>query len=158
MNTGLKVAVIAAVVVIAVIASIVSRRRTGAPVRAAYTVPTGIDRKWFASVVPSADDAVPWWVIVLSSPTCETCTAVVARAEVLASNEVCVSVVGHDEYPQVHRALGIDAVPLTLLVDHTGEVLQHFAGPVTSSHLWGGLAALRDPSAAGGVCDGAHAH
>ena len=60
------------------------RRRPDAPTQPARSVPTQLDRADFAR--PDA----PWLVAVFTSATCHTCADVVAKAEVLASDDVAV--------------------------------------------------------------------
>ncbi len=76
---------VAIIGVVAVVSVIVRRRRTpDAPTQRRFTAPTQLDRTEF--VRPQA----PWLVVVFTSATCEVCHSVLAKADVLASDDVAV--------------------------------------------------------------------
>ena len=134
-----RVLIAAAIVLVAVAVALVSRRRRpDPPTQPARSVPTQLDRRDFAR--PDA----PWLVAVFTSATCHTCADVVAKAEVLASDDV---VVDHAEWQtrkDVHDRYRIDAVPLLVIADGEGVVRHHVAGPVSATDLWAAVAAVRD--------------
>lgn len=146
---------IAAVVVVAVI---VVQRRSAPPTRpqGAHRIPTDIDRRDFPR--PEA----PWLVAVFSSRTCETCAGVLARVAPLDSDQVAVCDVEVSEAPELHARYGIDSVPITVIVDVDGVVVDSFAGPVSSTHLWAAVAEAREPGSTPAGCahpdDGEHDH
>jgi hypothetical protein len=134
-----RVLIAAAIVVVAVvIALIVRRRRPDAPTQPAGRVPTQLDRQDFER--PDA----PWLVAVFTSATCHTCADVVAKAAVLASDEVAVTDVGWQTHRDVHDRYRIDGVPLLVIADREGVVRGSFAGPVTATDLWAAVAAARE--------------
>jgi len=107
-----RLIVAAAIVVLTVVvAVVVRRRRPDAPTQAAGAVPAQLDRSDFAR-----SDAA-WLVAVFTSATCHTCAEVVAKAQVLASDEVAVVEVEYGGRGETHRRYGVDAVPTLLLAD-----------------------------------------
>jgi len=134
----LLVALAVAVVVVAV-AAVLQRRGTAVPEppQGAPAVPGEVDRSDFDR--PSA----PWLVVVFSSRSCATCAGVIDRVAPLESEQVAVCEVEVGEHPELHRRYGIDAVPLTLIVDAEGLVRTSFAGPVSVTHLWAAVAEAR---------------
>ena len=101
-------------------------------------MPTQLDRADFAR--PDA----PWLVAVFTSATCTTCADVVAKAAVLASDEVAVTDVEWQSQRDVHDRYRIDGVPLLVIADRDGVVRGSFAGPVTATDLWAAVAAARE--------------
>ena len=57
---------------------------------------------------------------VFSSSTCDVCDAVIAKARVLESSQVAVSIVDFDEKRALHEKYEIDAVPTLLISDAAG--------------------------------------
>jgi hypothetical protein len=104
-------------------------------------VPAQIDRHDFPR--PQA----PWLVVVFTSSTCHTCADVVAKAGVLASDDVAVTEVEYTAARDLHRRYGIDSVPLVLVADAAGIVRRHVLGPVTATDLWAAVAAARNDRA-----------
>ena len=81
-----RLLIAAAIVVVAVVVALIARRRRpDAPTQPAGRVPTQLDRGDFER--PDA----PWLVAVFTSATCHTCADVVAKATVLASDDVAVT-------------------------------------------------------------------
>jgi hypothetical protein len=113
-----RIVVVAAVVAVAVLAALVIRRRTAvdAPTQPARNVPAQLDRTDFAR--PDA----PWLVVVFSSATCMTCATVVAKAGVLACDEVAVEDVEYLAKRGLHEKYAIDSVPCLVLADGLGVV------------------------------------
>jgi thioredoxin-related protein len=134
------------VVVAVVVALIAQRRRPDAPTNPRDSdAPSQLDRNDF----PHPD--APWLVVVFSSATCTSCAQVRETALALASDAVVVFDAEVKAEAALHQRYGIDAVPTTVLVDAEGVVRQSFVGPVSSTHLWGAMAELREP---GSVPDG----
>jgi hypothetical protein len=127
------------IAVAAALVAIVLRRRhrPDAPTRSVSLVPDQLDRADFAA------PATPWLVAVFTSATCSTCADVVAKADVLASDDVAVEVVEFQTRPDLHQRYRIEAVPLLVIADGRGVVRGHFLGPVTATDLWAAVAAAR---------------
>lgn len=151
-----QLAIIAAIVAVVALAARLTRKNpTAEPALSAYAIPEAIDRSDFRTADGRRFDQ-PWLVAVFTSDTCATCEGVAQRAAPLASDSVGVALLSVQAEPDLHRRYAINAVPLTLLVDESGTVRTSFAGPVSSTHLWGALAELREPGSAGGGCEGSH--
>ena len=134
-----RVLIAAAIVVVAVAVALVARRRRpDPPTQPSGRVPTQLDRADFAR--PDA----PWLVVVFTSATCHTCADVVAKAEVLASDDVAVDHAEWQTRRDVHDRYRIDGVPLLVIADGDGVVRRSFAGPVSATDLWAAVAAARD--------------
>jgi hypothetical protein len=134
-----RLAVAAAIVVVAVVVAVVARRRRpDAPTQPGRSVPAQLDRRDFAR--PDA----PWLVAVFTSATCDACAGVVAKAEVLASDDVAVVPVEWQTNQDVHARYRIDGVPLLVIADAAGVVRGSFAGPVSATDLWAAVAAARE--------------
>jgi hypothetical protein len=133
-----RVLIAGAIVIIAVAVAVVARRRRpDPPTQPTKAVPTQLDRHDFAR--PDA----PWLLAVFTSATCHTCADVVAKAEVLASDDVAVDHAEWQTRKDVHERYGIDAVPLLVIADGEGVVRRHFAGPVSATDLWAAVADVR---------------
>jgi hypothetical protein len=136
---------VAIVAVVAVVAVIVRRRRTpDAPPQRRYTAPTQLDRVEF--VRPQA----PWLVAVFTSATCEVCHSVLAKANVLASDDVAVQEVEYSADRAIHERYSIDAVPTLVIADSRGIVVATFIGPMTATDLWAAVAEAREPGSTPG--------
>jgi len=134
-----RLLIAAAIVVVAVaVALIVRRRRPDAPTQPAGRAPTQLDRDDFER--PDA----PWLVAVFTSATCDSCADVVAKAAVLASDDVAVTDIEWQTRRDVHDRYRIDSVPLLVIADRDGVVRGSFAGPVTATDLWAAVAAARE--------------
>ena len=96
-------AIVAAAVAVALL---VRRRRPDAPPSPRRACRPQVDRADFAR--PEA----PWLVAVFTSATCHTCADVVAKATVLASDDVAVAEVEYGAARDVHRRYRIDSVPI----------------------------------------------
>ena len=134
----LLVAIVIAVVA-AAIALAMRNRRPDAPTGGAGRVPTQLDRADFAR--PDA----PWLVAVFTSATCDACTDVRAKVEVLESEEVAVTAIEYPAAKDVHKRYAIDSVPLVVIAGPDGVVRRHFLGPVTATDLWAAVAEVRQP-------------
>ena len=140
---------VAIVGVVAIVAVIVRRRRTpDAPTQRRYSAPTQLDRAEF--VRPQA----PWLVVVFTSATCEVCHSVLAKANVLASDDVAVQEVEYGTDRVIHERYSIDAVPTLVIADSQGVVVATFIGPMTATDLWAAVAEAREPGSTpgGGSC------
>jgi hypothetical protein len=134
-----RVLIAAAIIVVAVIvAAVARRRRPDAPTQPGRAVPTQLDRHDFDR--PEA----PWLVAVFTSATCDSCADVVAKAAVLASDDVAVVHAEWQTRKDLHERYRIDGVPLLVIADHDGVVRRSFAGPVSATDLWAAVAAARD--------------
>jgi hypothetical protein len=128
----------AVVVLAALIAVLVERRRPAAPTQAQWTVPAQLDRDDFDG------PEVPWLVAVFTSATCETCAVARDKAAVLASTDVVVQEVEVMARRDLHDRYGIDAVPTILVADRAGVVRKSFLGPPTATDLWAAVARARE--------------
>ncbi|MFV0316663.1 MAG: glutaredoxin family protein [Microthrixaceae bacterium] len=135
------VIVVAVVLVAVVVAELLRRRRSDAPTQpaAVYDAPAQLDRGDFDGIDRD------WLVAVFTSATCSTCAETVARASILDSDAVAVAEVEVSTHPEMHRRYGIEAVPIVAIADRDGVVHRSFIGPVSSTHLWGAVAELREP-------------
>jgi hypothetical protein len=129
---ALGIAVAAAAVAIAL-----RHRRPDAPMQSSGRIPEQLDRADFDQ--PST----PWLVAVFTSATCDACKDVTSKAEVLATNDVAVSVAEYPDRRDLHERYNIDAVPLVVIADADGVVQRSFVGPVTATDLWAAVAAAR---------------
>lgn len=136
-----RLAIAAALVVVALAAAFVLRRRQvpQAPTQPSWAVPAQLDRRDFAR--PEA----PWLVAVFSSASCGTCAGMVAKAKVLDSPEVVVDDVEVGRRPDLHGRYRIEAVPITVVADRDGIVRASFVGPVSATDLWAAVAEVREP-------------
>jgi hypothetical protein len=140
---------VAIVVVVAIVAVIVRRRQTpDAPTQRRYTAPTQLDRADFLR--PQA----PWLVAVFTSATCEVCHGVLAKANVLASDDVTVQEIEFGADQAIHERYSIDAVPTLVIADSRGVAAATFTGPMTATDLWAAVAEAREPGSTpgGGSC------
>ena len=139
-----RLLIVAVVVLLAtVVAVIVRRRRPEPPTQARWPVPAQLDRRDF-----DRPDA-PWLVVVFSSATCLSCAEALEKATVLAGAEVVVQDVEVQRQPDLHRRYGIDAVPVTVVVDHEGVARASFVGAPSATDLWAAVAELRDRPSGG---------
>ena len=130
----------AAVVVLAVVVAVIfERRRPEAPTQGVWPVPTQLDRADFAGTER------PWLVAVFSSATCNSCAQALAKARVLASDEVWVEEVEGKARPDLHRRYRVEAVPTLVVADAEGVVRASFVGPPSATDLWAAVAEARAP-------------
>ncbi len=146
----MKLLVVLAVVLVAVLVAEVLRRRRApdAPTQpvAGFEAPAQLDRSDF-----EGEDR-EWLVAVFTSATCETCAETVARASVLDSDHVAVCEVEVTEHAPLHKRYGIEAVPIVAIAGPDGVVQRSFVGPVSATHLWAAVAEVREPGTVQG-CD-----
>lgn len=124
----------------AIVAVVLERRRPEAPTQGAWAVPAQVDRADFAR--PDA----PWLVAVFTSATCDSCAQAVERANVLASDAVVVVEAEVKAQPDLHRRYHIEAVPIIVVADVDGVVRTSFTGPPSAIDLWAAVAGARDAS------------
>ena len=129
----------AVVLVVAVVAIVLQRRRPEAPTQSVWAVPVQLDRADFAR------PETPWLVAVFSSATCDSCAKAVAKARVLASDQVAVEDVEIGAHPDLHRRYHVEAVPTIVVADHEGVVRASFVGPPSATDLWAAVAEARQP-------------
>lgn len=141
---------VAVLVVVAVVVAVVLQRRTSpTPERgASWNVPTLVDRSTFER--PDA----PWLVLLFSSSTCLACQDAWEKVVPLESDHVAIQRLDSIEQKALHDRYGIDAVPMTLVVDAVGTVRRDWVGPVTATDLWAAVAELREPGSVPPGCDG----
>lgn len=131
---------LAIVVVAAVVAEVVRRRRrVDPPTQRAHQLPGQLDRADFER--PEA----PWLVAVFTSDTCSTCANVIAKARVLESDSVAVTVVSYQQHRDLHDRYRIDAVPGVVVADSSGVSRWSFIGPISATDLWAAVAEAREP-------------
>jgi hypothetical protein len=137
-----RLLIVVVLVIVAVAVAIVVQRWRPRPVPTATVrrpLPDRLDRPDF-----DRPDA-PWLVAVFTSATCATCAGVWDKAQLLASDEVAVTVIEYRADRALHERYGIDAVPAVLVADREGAVRATFVGPVTATDLWASVAELRAP-------------
>lgn len=129
---------LAVMAVAAVVAEVVRRRRQfDPPTQPRRELPSQLDRADF--------EGTGWLVAVFTSDTCSTCADVVHKAEVVACDDVTVSVASFQQRRHVHERYDIDAVPCLVIADGAGVVHGGFLGPVTATDLWAAVADAREP-------------
>ncbi|MEI2640538.1 MAG: hypothetical protein V9F03_16320 [Microthrixaceae bacterium] len=111
-----------------------------------YKAPEVLNREDFAR--PDA----PWLVAVFTSATCSTCSDVWVKAKALNSPQVEVQQIEESADEELHRRYDIRAVPIVAIADADGRVRASYLGPVSATHLWAGLAELRDPGSGPSGC------
>lgn len=135
----IRFVIVGVVVVIALLANLWQRKRqVDAPTQGASEVPSQIDRADFAR-----SDA-PWIVLAFTSATCQTCSDIERKVQVLETNSVAVQILEYTADRELHERYKIDAVPAVLMADTHGVVQANFLGPVSATDLWAALARARD--------------
>jgi thioredoxin-like negative regulator of GroEL len=108
------------------------------PVRDAHPVPRQLHRADF----PQPD--APWLVVLFSSLTCESCASMREKVFALASPEVAVCDLEYSAERSLHDRYEISGVPMVVVADADGVVVESFVGPVSSTDLWAAVARVRD--------------
>jgi thioredoxin-related protein len=146
--------VVALVVVAVAVAAVLQRRDVDPPEQGpSWAVPVQLDRADFAR--PDA----PWLVVLFSSSTCLACEGTWEKVQVLEAPAVAVQRLDAVDERALHQRYGVDAVPMVLLADASGEVRRSFVGEPTATDLWAALAELREPGSVPPGCgdhDGTH--
>ncbi|HVT76015.1 MAG TPA: thioredoxin family protein [Acidimicrobiales bacterium] len=139
------VAVVVVFALAGAVAWLLQRRKPAPPTQpTAYPVPTQLDRADFTR--PDA----PWLVVLFSSATCGGCEAMRSKTAVLAATDVAYQEVSYQTDKALHARYTIEAVPLVVIADADGVVVNSFVGEVSAIDLWGAVATARDPSSAPG--------
>ena len=76
----------------------------------------------------------------------------------LESDQVAVQQVEATADAELHRRYQVEAVPIVVIADDRGVVRESFLGPVSATHLWAGLAELREPGSVPPGCGDDHDH
>jgi len=129
---------LALLVLVAVIAVIVERRRTGRAVVSGYNVPEQVDRSDFGA--PQAD----WLVVLFSNEGCDSCETMRERVTALGADDVAVYEVGYTAAQSVHERYGVEAVPTTVVIDGDGVVRASWIGAADADELAAAITALRN--------------
>lgn len=141
---------LAVVLVAVVVTEVLRRMRTADPPTqpaATYRAPAQLDRSDFEGAERE------WLVAVFTSDSCKTCAETLARASVLASDQVAVCEAEVTRHAELHRRYRIEAVPIVAIAGPDGVVERSFVGPVSATHLWAAVAEVREPGSVPG-CDG----
>ena len=135
----MRFAIVGVVVIVALLANLWQRKRqVDAPTQGASEVPSQIDRADF--VRPDA----PWIVLAFTSATCQTCSDIERKVQVLETKSVAIQILEYTAERDLHARYKIDAVPAVLMADSNGVVQANFLGPVSATDLWAALARARD--------------
>jgi len=143
-----RLAIVAAVVLVAVVVTIRRRSARQAPTQPRSSVPNQLDRADFTA------PQTPWLLVAFTSATCATCGDVLRKASVLASEEVAVQEVEFSRDRALHDRYHIDAVPALVIADALGVVRFAHLGPLTATDLWAAMARCRDPQLPVTECGG----
>jgi hypothetical protein len=68
------------------------------------------------------------------------------KTRVLEATDVAYQDVSYQDAREIHRRYSVDAVPLVVIADEHGVVVNSFVGEVTAIDLGGAVATARDPS------------
>jgi len=135
----MRFTIVGVVVIVALLANLWQRKRqVDAPTQGASEVPSQIDRADF--VRPDA----PWIVLAFTSATCQTCSDIERKVQVLETKSVAIQILEYTAERDLHARYKIDAVPAVLMADSNGVVQANFLGPVSATDLWAALARARD--------------
>jgi hypothetical protein len=135
-----RIVLAATLVVVALVVAwlLERRRRPEKPAGGRALVPQQVDRADFAR--PDA----PWLVVVWTSRACDSCRGLIDKVMPLASDDVAVVEVEFQTARELHRRYGIEAAPVTIVVDDRGVTRASFAGAFAATDLWGTVAGLRE--------------
>ena len=129
-TTALALSLGAAACLAAYLASRLRHRWRGA--LSVSEVPAYLDRADF----PMPEDG--WLLVVFTSKSCRSCASVVRSIESLASPAdagIRWKEVEKSAEPELHDRHRVDAVPLTLAVNPSGEVELWFRGPLSTGDI-----------------------
>jgi hypothetical protein len=131
------------IILAALAALVLRRRRPEPPTQARWQVPAQLDRAEF-----DGGDR-PWLVVVFTSATCDSCARATAKASVLESPQVAYQEVSYQTDKALHERYAVEVVPMTLLADSDGVVRTSFIGAAHAADLWAAVAEAREPGADG---------
>ncbi len=134
-----RLAIAAALVVIALAVAFVAQRRSGAGASGVphSSVPSSVD---LSSLGIDNGPAI----VVFTEETCRTCAAAIAAVRGPAGKGLPVTEVPFVAERELHRRHGIDTVPTTVVADFDGQVVDGWIGQVDVSGLAAALAQVRD--------------
>lgn len=138
---------VALLLVAAIVAEALRRRKPAPPTQAKWAAPAQLDRADFDR------PDVPWLVVVFSSTACAACELAVAKAAVLASAEVVVQDVSFQARPDLHKRYAVEAAPTIVVADADGVVRTSFVTTPTATDLWAAVAEARFPGSIPAGCD-----
>jgi Thioredoxin len=122
-----------------VVAQVLRRGRPAPPTQSRWAIPAQLDRAEFAR--PDA----PWLVVVFTSATCASCEGAVAKAAVLASDDVAFQEISFQSGRETHERYAIETVPMIVVADNDGVVRASFIGTPSATDLWAAVAEARQP-------------
>ena len=125
--------------VAAMVAAVLSRRRSDPPTQDRVEVPRLLDRRDF--VRPEA----PWLLAVFTSETCDSCARATAKASVFESPQVAYQEIPWQTRRDLHDRYRVDDVPLIVVADAEGVVQRSFVGTPSFTDLAVAVAEARDP-------------
>lgn len=133
-----RLAIAAALVVIALAVALVAQRRRGVGASGVphSSVPASVD---LSSLGIDAGPAI----VVFTEETCQTCAAAIAVVRGPAGAGLPVTEVPFAAERELHRRHGIDTVPTTVVADLDGQVVDGWIGRVEVSGLAAALAQVR---------------
>jgi hypothetical protein len=131
------VVALALIPVAVVVALVLQRRRPQPPTQSRWAVPSQLDRNDF-----DRPDA-PWLVAVFTSATCSSCEGALAKAAVLAGQDVACQDVSYQTRRDLHERYAIETVPMIVVADAEGVVKASFIGTPPAAELWASVADAR---------------
>ena len=125
-----RLAIAAALVVLAILVASLAQRRRSAAVSAAPRsgLPGAVD-------LEAAGIAAGPALVVFTEETCRTCAAAIAVVTGPVGAGLPVAEVPFGAERELHRRHGIDTVPTTVVVDADGQVVDGWIGSVAVSEL-----------------------
>ncbi len=127
------------IVVAAIVALVLERRRAAPPARDAYPVPAQLDRADF----PRPD--TPWLVALFSSTRCDSCAGMADKMVVLECAAVVTCDIADETRRDLHERYAISGLPMLLVADAECVVRRAFVGSATATDVWAAVAELRAP-------------
>jgi hypothetical protein len=126
----------ALVLVAALVAFLLGRRRGDAPTSDKVEVPRQLDRDDFAR--PSA----PWLVVVFTSATCESCARAVALASPREGPSIAYEEVPWQTRRDLHDRYRVDTVPMILVARADGLIVRSFVGTPSEEDFEAAMASV----------------
>jgi hypothetical protein len=127
------------IAVAVVIALVLRQRGPEPPTQSRWAVPAQLDRAEFAR--PDA----PWLVAVFTSATRASCEGAVAKAAVVASDDVAFQKISFQTGRDLHERYAVETVPIIVVADADGVVRASFIGTPSASDPWAAVAEVRQP-------------